>query len=209
MRLERPKDAARAWQRVIQLEGVTAERASAFGEALVFAAEGEVTPQAKAAFEAAAKDDPSEPRAQFYLGLAAQQAGDNPRAVEIWTGLLDRSPPDAPFAPTLRERIAELGGQGTAIAGSGPNSPAGASVAAMSPEDQQKFMRERIAGLAARLAQKGDDLPGWQQLVRSYVVLGEDDKARAALADARKALGADGAASAQLDALARQFGLGG
>ena len=41
--------------------------------------------------------------------------------------------------------------------------------------------------LAARLKQDGSDLNGWVQLVRSYKVLGEPDKARAAAADARQA----------------------
>ncbi len=207
MRLDRPADAARAWQRVIQLEGVTAERASSFGEALVYAADGEVTPQARAAFLEALKQDDTDPRARFFLGLAAEQSGDAAKAVEIWTKLLNDSPPDAPFAPAVRDRIAALGAAAPAM--SGPESPAGAAVAAMSPEDQQKFMRERIAALAARLAQNGADPDGWLRLVRAYSVLGEGDQARAALASARAALGADTAALGKLDALSRELGLGG
>jgi cytochrome c-type biogenesis protein CcmH len=47
------------------------------------------------------------------------------------------------------------------------------------------------------------------RLVRSYVVLKESDKARGALADARRSLASDAEALARLDALGRELGLGG
>ena len=208
LKLERPRDAARAWQKAIQLEGVTADRASSFGEALVYAEEGRVTPQARQAFEAALKDDATDPRAQFFLGMADEQDGDKAAAIQRWTKMLDTAPPDAPFAAAVRERIAAVSGQPPAAA-SGPNSELGASVAAMPAEDQQKFMRERVAELAARLRQNGGDPQGWQMLVTSYARLGDADKAREALADARKALASDTTALGQLNALAGQLGLGG
>ncbi len=208
LKLGRASDSARAWQKVISIAGVNAERASSFGEALVYAEDGQVSPQARAAFEAALNSDASEPRAQFFLGMADEQAGDNQGAIARWTRLLESSPADAPFAPAVRERIAEIGGRPTGPA-SGPLSAAGAAVAAMPADDQQKFMRERIAALADRLAHNGADPQGWQQLVRSYAVLGEKDKARSALDDARKALSGDAASLSQLDALSGQFGLGG
>jgi len=63
--------------------------------------------------------------------------------------------------------------------------------------------------LAAQLAQDGHDAEGWLRLVRSYVVLKESDKARGALADARRSLASDAEALARLDALGRELGLGG
>jgi cytochrome c-type biogenesis protein CcmH len=207
LRLGRPRDAARAWQQVIKLNGVTADRASSFGEALVYAEDGKVTPLARAAFESALKADEKEPRARFFLGVAAEQDGDVARAVEIWTRLLNDSPADAPFAPAVRERIQSLGSAPPAA--SGPNSPAGAAIAALPPEDQQKFIRGMVAQLAERLAHDGGDSEGWLRLVRAYSVLGDADKARAAMADARKALDGNTAALGQLDTLARELGLGG
>jgi cytochrome c-type biogenesis protein CcmH len=44
-----------------------------------------------------------------------------------------------------------------------------------------------VAMLAARLKADPNDAPGWVRLMRAYTVLGETDKARQALADARKA----------------------
>jgi cytochrome c-type biogenesis protein CcmH len=207
MKLGRPRDAARAWQKLIQIQGVSVERASSFGEALVYAEDGRVTPQAKQAFEAALKEDEKEPRARFFLGMAAEQDGDKQKAIDVWTKLLADFPPDAPFASAVRDRIVALGGD--APAASGPASPAGAAIAAMSPEDRDRTIRGMVDGLASRLAQNGADLDGWLRLVRAYSVLREPDKARAALADARKALGGDGAALGQLDALSRELGYGG
>ena len=44
-----------------------------------------------------------------------------------------------------------------------------------------------VAGLAARLEEEPGDLDGWLRLIRSYRVLGDHDKAAAALASARAA----------------------
>ena len=48
-----------------------------------------------------------------------------------------------------------------------------------------------VARLADRLKKDGSDVPGWIQLVRSYRVLGNADKAKTATADARTALAND------------------
>ena len=50
------------------------------------------------------------------------------------------------------------------------------------------MIRAMVERLAARLQQDGSDPDGWVRLLRSYMVLGESEKARAALADARRAL---------------------
>ena len=50
------------------------------------------------------------------------------------------------------------------------------------------MIRGMVERLAARLQQDGSDVDGWIRLVRSYMVLGDSDKARATLTDARRAL---------------------
>ena len=50
------------------------------------------------------------------------------------------------------------------------------------------MIRAMVERLAARLQQDGSDADGWIRLLRSYMVLGESEKARAALIDARSAL---------------------
>ena len=46
-----------------------------------------------------------------------------------------------------------------------------------------------VQGLADRLAKQGGSAEEWGRLIRAYSVLHEQDKARDALASARKALG--------------------
>jgi cytochrome c-type biogenesis protein CcmH len=53
------------------------------------------------------------------------------------------------------------------------------------------MVRGMVERLAERLGRDGSDIEGWLQLVRSYMVLGERDKARDAAADARRALAAE------------------
>ena len=48
-----------------------------------------------------------------------------------------------------------------------------------------------VERLSERLHRDGGDVEGWLRLVRSYMVLGEPDKARAAIVDARRALAGD------------------
>ena len=70
------------------------------------------------------------------------------------------------------------------------------------------MIRGMVSGLAQRLAEKGGSGEEWARLVRAYTVLQEPDKAKTALADARKALASDATALANLDALAHELGLG-
>jgi cytochrome c-type biogenesis protein CcmH/NrfG len=77
-----------------------------------------------------------------------------------------------------------------------------------SPADPQGAMiRAMVDRLAARLKQDGTDVDGWLKLLRSYTVLGEPDRARAALADARKAVASDAGKLQRLDAGARDLGV--
>jgi cytochrome c-type biogenesis protein CcmH len=50
------------------------------------------------------------------------------------------------------------------------------------------MVRGMVDGLASRLESSPDDPEGWIMLMRSHIVLNEQDKARAALERATKAL---------------------
>ncbi len=201
--------AANAYARVLRLLGDTPQRQSAYGQALVMAADGVVTAQARAAFEGAAKADPNAPQPQFYLGLAAEQDGDKAKARAIWEKLVAAAPADAPWLPLVRSRLASLDAPAPAAPAGRPVGPAADSIAAMAPDQQNKAIRGMVAGLATRLAQDGHDPEGWLRLVRAYKVLGETDKATQALADARRSLKGDDAALLRLDGLAHELGLEG
>ena len=215
MRLGRFDDAIRAYRSALKLEGETADRQASLGEALAGAAGGVITTDAKGAFERALVLDKSNPRAQFYLGLAAEQDGRASEAVDRWQSLIAHAPADAPWLAYVREALARVEpsraqtqGSG-APAGSGPSAQDVASAAEMPPSERDQMVRGMVERLAARLSADGSDVEGWLRLMRAYVVLGELGKARAAAADARRALASDPTKLHRIDEGVKNFGLDG
>jgi cytochrome c-type biogenesis protein CcmH len=66
---------------------------------------------------------------------------------------------------------------------------------------------QMVEGLAARLRAAPGDFSGWQRLVRAYAVLGQQAKARSALAAARAAMKGRPNDLAALDVEARSLKL--
>ncbi|RAI37425.1 c-type cytochrome biogenesis protein CcmI, partial [Rhodoplanes roseus] len=199
MRLERFDDAVKAYRNVIRLQGETGDRVADLGEALTGQAGGVVTPAARAQFERALELDRAHVSATYYLGLAARQAGKTDEARAIWQDLLSRAPPDAPWAGFVKTALAGL--DGTA-----PGAVA-ADVPQALTDDQKAMVRGMVDQLAARLQKDGSDVDGWLRLIRSHMVMREPDKARAALADARRALADTPDKLVRLEAEAKPFRL--
>jgi cytochrome c-type biogenesis protein CcmH len=222
LRMGRFADAVNARRKLLQLAGETAERQADLGEALAAAGKGIVTVEAKTAFERALALDPNDLKAKFFIGVAAEQDGDRHQAAAIWTGMLKDAPAGAPWVPMVREALTRVGGTPPAIA-SAPSAPAmppiagapgpsAADVAAaggMSEKDRGDMIRGMVARLAGKLKEDGNDLAGWQRLLRAYMVLGERDKAQTAAADAKKALASDPDKLRQIGDTIKSMGLEG
>lgn len=206
-RIGRLDDAARAWANAIRLLGPSAQRETGLGEALTAQAGGVVTAEAKAAFEAALAADPQDPKAQYFLGLAAEQDGQKEQAAARWSALVAQSPPDAPWLGLLREALARVGAPVPAAAGPGPGAADVAAAESLTPEQREAMVRGMVERLEARLAQQGDDIEGWLRLMRAWTVLGQQDKAKTAAGQARTHFASDTAALGRIDALARELGL--
>jgi cytochrome c-type biogenesis protein CcmH len=205
LRTGRFDEAVRARRNALEYGGESAQRESDLGEALVAAANGVVTAEAKQAFDKAAAQAPADPKARFYLGLAAQQDGKTDEAADIWQKLLKDAPPGAPWAATVQQALASAGKK----AAPGPTSEDVAAASNMSEAERGQMVRGMVARLAERLKQDGSDVEGWLRLLRAYIVLGERDKANAALGDARRALASDPAKLRQIDDFAKTSGLNG
>jgi cytochrome c-type biogenesis protein CcmH len=202
----RLQDARQAYANALRLLGSTAKRESDFGEAAVAEANGMVTAEAKAAFLRAGRLDPSDARAGYYLGRAKEQDGDKAGAVAAWQALLEAAPPPGPEAAAfLRKEIARVGGQPQAEPG--PTQDDVAAAQTMTTADRAKMIQGMVSGLASRLRSQGGTAEEWMKLIRAYSVLGQNDQARTALADARKALAASPDALKSLDDLNGTLGL--
>ena len=171
--------AASAYDRAIALAVDQADLYGGKAESLVMAAEGQVTPQARAVIDQALALDPRDARARYYLSVAKQQAGDNKAALDDLVALLGDAPADAPWYPAVRQRAAglatELGLDPAAVL---PAPLAAAEAPQAAPPADPHAVAEQ---LAARLEENPKDFRGWIELARLRAGLGDRDGARAAL----------------------------
>ena len=200
LRSGRGNDAVIAYGNVLRLAGESAERRADYGEAQVYASQGMVTADAKRTFEAALTQDPTVPKARYYLGIAAAQDGDQAKAKALWSGLASEQTADSPLKGLLERRLAELGAIDA-------RTDMARDVAALPAEQQTTAIRGMVEQLASRLRDNGADIEGWLRLVRAYRVLEELPKARAALTDARRQFAGDTSALSRLDDLAHELGI--
>ena len=210
LKLGRFDDAANAFEHAMRLDGETAKRLSGFGEATVLAANGVVTPAAKLAYEKLRGLEPARQEPRFALALADEQAGNLAAALTAYQALAAETK-DERFRRAIEERIKAIAGQPPSAKGPPPRGPNQADITAadaMTPEDRARMIGGMVEGLAARLAKQPNDIEGWLRLVRAYTVLGDRDKAHAALASARQTFKGEAATLGRLAALARELGIG-
>ena len=201
-RLGRLDDAVKAWGRLVAAGEADAAMLENYGAGLVDTNDGIVSPEAQSILARAVAADPERARARFYYAEGLRQAGAFEEALRQIDELIRRSPADAPWLETARGKRAEILAalKRPADTPEPPTLPAsGVNSAAI---------EGMVDGLAARLAAEPDDRDGWIRLMRSNMVLGRNDKAKAALADARKAFAGDVEAMAAIDAAAAELGIG-
>ncbi len=80
----------------------------ALGNTLVFHGGGALSPASEFAFRHAADLNPAHPAPQFFLGLALARSGRSQDAAQVWSSLLARTPPNAPWRVDLERRLAAL-----------------------------------------------------------------------------------------------------
>jgi cytochrome c-type biogenesis protein CcmH len=204
-RLGRLDDAVRAFRNSIAYNGESAARRADLGEALVGAAGGVVTAEAKAEFERAVALNAEEVKASYFLGLAAEQDGHAAEAAAIWRAMLEKAPANAPWRPLVQEALVRVGGSPAPAL----SNDAVAAANGMSETDRSAMIHTMVDRLASRLKQNGDDVEGWLRLVKAYMVLGDTDKAKAALSDARQAVAKDPERLQQLNEGLKNLGLDG
>lgn len=157
-------DAANAYRRVIDLDGPTAERQTRLAEVLLLEAGGAGSDEAMGLLRSAIAEDPQYARAQLYLASELMRTGDYAAAAQTWQAAIDLAQGDEPWLAAARQGLAVALNDGVDT----------------SAAEQTQMIENMVTGLAARLETSGGTVEEWTQLVQSYIVLGDLDKAQSA-----------------------------
>tara|TARA_R110002096_G_scaffold248169_5_gene440635 strand:+ start:1513 stop:2343 length:831 start_codon:yes stop_codon:yes gene_type:complete len=115
--LGRYGDAAHAFEQAINIVPDSAFLFASLGQALLFDANGNMTPAAREAFARALDIDASDVRSRFFMAEALYQSGEVEAALAAWQALLAASPDDAAYRGMIEARLNALT---PAPEGSGP-----------------------------------------------------------------------------------------
>jgi len=208
--------AAVAQQEVLRIKGESATAAdySDYGEFLILAAGGYVSPQAETALRAALARDAQDGRARYYVGLMMVQTGRPDVAFRIWDGLLRRGPEDSPWIAPIRAQImpvAALAGVDYEMpqptAARGPSAEDIEAAAEMSAQDRMEMIGGMVAGLSDRLATEGGPATDWARLITSLAVLDRGEEARRIYDNALEVFDGDAAALDIINRAGQQAGV--
>lgn len=196
MRQRRFDEATNAFRQILSLSPATADAETDLAEAVMMANDGSAIGEPLALLNSAAARDTNHVRSRFYLAGEATRAGDFAAAVKNWQSLLALATGNEPWVDVARSGLA------TAQAGLSGDVPP----VQRTDLNQNTQIAAMVEGLAVRLAEDGGSIDEWTRLVRSYLVLGHDDKAQSAYSAAIAAYPDAGDRSA-LDSLAQNSGL--
>ena len=161
-------DAARAYRRIIELDGATPDRQTSLAEAVLLGGDETGAAEAIDLLQAAADADPAHVMSRLYLASVLTGTERYEEAVPVWTAVLALASGDEPWIASAREGLAVAQGNG-----------------AVQPQGQEaEMIGQMVSGLAERLAADGGSIEEWTQLVRAYLVLGDTERAQAAFDDA-------------------------
>ena len=210
--------ALEAQRRVLRLKGeqVTVQDIADYGEFLVLAAGGYVSPEAETVFREVLGRDRENGAARYYIGLMLIQTGRPDQTLRIWDGLLRRGPADAPWiAPIQRQimAVAPLAGVDYAMPTIGTGNAPGPSAedieaaSEMTAEERLEMIGGMVAGLADRLANEGGPPQDWARLITSLGVLNERIRAGAIFDNAMEVFADDPAALDMIRRAGQQAGV--
>jgi cytochrome c-type biogenesis protein CcmH len=208
-RMGRYDEAVRAFSRAIDINKSSALRESGLGEALAGAAGGKVTAEAKSAFKRAVALDPNEPKARLFIAMGLAQEGRTAEAKAALEAQLSSSPAGAPWRPVVERALASLQMSAAGKIEKGPTEEEADAAAQMSGGDRMAMIETMVAGLAEKLKANPENMPDWQKLIRSYLVLGKKDEALKALENAQIAFKQDSVKQGEIRAFAKVLGLTG
>lgn len=190
------QDSVNTYLDALRLNGETAPRLVGYGMALAGYEGGTITQDAQKAFQKASELSPDDFYPRLFIAEALRQAGKAGEAADGLQAFLERSPKQSPWRSRVEAMIQQLRALPSQSARQSQEEQPSAQ-----PKDQQQTDQEQqdmiagmVEGLASKLAQQPDDLEGWKMLVHSWLVLKNQDKAKAALAQGQSKLAPEKAA---------------
>lgn len=165
---------------------------------LIAQAQGYVSPEAEAHLIDVLQRDPRNGMARYLTGLMFAQNGRPDRAFDLWKGLVDEGPAEAPWVEAARadlETAAMLAGIPFDMPDqSGLSAEDMAAAEEMSPEDRAAMIEGMVGQLETRLLADGGPVEDWLRLLNALQVLNQTERGAAALRAAEVDLAADPAA---------------
>lgn len=225
---ERPREAAQAFRRAMELQPRNADYTAYLGEALLLDATGRTPPpEAERLFRHALELQPGHPQARYYLATLRDLRGDHRGALDDLIALLRGAPAGAVWTPQVRHAALAIAQENHIdIAGRLPPEPAAPPPAASAsaaipgptpeqmsqassipPSQQDIMVHAMVDRLAARLRQNPRDADGWIRMMRSRMVLQDPPAAAAALRAALAAFHDDAPTQARLRGAAGELGI--
>ena len=199
--LKRFDDASNAFKKAFRIAPNRSDIAASAAETKFMAMDGKFNQEIRYFFKTAAKLNPREHKALFYLGLDSFFSEKFSTAIQYWVDLIAVSPVGAPWIDKVQERLMEAATAGNLkitdftprLNSIAKNSNKSRKTSApkitqedirsaneMSIEERETFIRSMVGRLAERLKSEPNDIRGWRRLARAYLVLGEKNKAAAA-----------------------------
>lgn len=209
--IEKFPEAAKAYARAVALLPKDSDLHSAYGEAVVRAAGGFVTPEARKIVDETLALNAKDPRARFFRGLALEQENKHREALDIWLAIARDGPADAEWMSGLRERVRSVAAKlkldpDKLLPRDASASPIPSVAVTTEPVPATAAEIER---LAKRLESNPRDYQGWILLARGYKARGETQLARASLARARELFANAPFVMGELTKAADELGLSG
>ncbi len=133
-------------------------------------------------FEAQLAENPEDATGWYLYGRTLMLSGQPTASLRAYERALELTD-----TPDIRREY-EAAKTYAAQRQSGPSAEDVAAMQSLSPEDRQDAIKGMVASLSARLRDAPNDAAGWERLLRSRKVLGQDMEARDDITALRKAL---------------------
>ncbi|WLT09154.1 c-type cytochrome biogenesis protein CcmI [Bartonella apihabitans] len=205
------QDAVNTYVSALRLNGESAPRLVGYGMALAGYNGGTINEDAKESFQKAAKLAPDDFYPRLFIAESLRQDGKFDDAIAELKNYLSGPVKDNVARKRVEETIKELEkakADSTSPKNSTENGKTTAPAENGSVGEQDEInngIYAMVGKLAQRLEQNPDNLEGWKQLIHSWLVLKETEKARNALKEGQSKLTKDKAL--ELETYAKEQGL--